>query len=103
MIARAALLLRISTSIVEANFASVLVTPFADLKTWWRAFGVNRGFWTPPNEPDLMQDLWLEVEDALTDANAARTTHRHEWIGKLVGFSARLAEAERIALWNICR
>ena len=103
MIARAALLLRISTSMVEANFESVSVTPFVDLKSWWRNFGVNHGFWTPPIEPESMQDLWLEVDDALSNANAARATHRHEWVGNLVGSSSRIAEAERIALWNICR
>ena len=103
MIARAVLLLRISTSMVEANFESVSVTPFADLKSWWHNFGVNRGFWTPPIDPESMQDLWLEIDEALSNANAARATHRHEWIGNLVGPTSRIAEAERIVLWNICR
>jgi len=102
MISRAAVLLRLSTAIVQSNFESAALAPFVDLQVWWRRFGVNRGFWTPPAVPEDMQDLWLEVEDALLGADAARAPHRHEWIRRMTSSPMRMAEAERVLLWTIC-
>lgn len=103
MMARSALLLRLATSLAEANFAAAAVQPLIHRDTWWRGFGADRGLWSPNHEPVDMADLWYEVEDALTDVGAIIAGDRYTWLGSIPASVSRLHETERIALWNICR
>lgn len=103
MIARSALLLRLATSLAEANFAAAAVQPLVHREAWWKQFGAERGLWTQDHEPVDMADLWYEVEDALIEVGAVTTGDRYAWFGAIPTSAGRLHETERIALWNICR
>jgi hypothetical protein len=102
MISRAAVLLKLSMSVVEANLEDASVSALDDLAFWWSPFGVERGFWRPGAEPQTMEDLWQDVQIALEDSAAAVNPYRHSWIEALTASSSRLCEAERIALWTLC-
>lgn len=102
MIARAALLLRLSTALVEARFGAASVRPREDLEFWWLRYGAERGFWNLATPPDDLSDLWTDVADALGEAQRIGSGERFALNDAPLGLP-RLCEAERIALWSICR
>lgn len=101
MLSRAAILLKISTSLVEKNFKQAVVSVHDNLDDWWRQFGYNCGFWGHGVEPDNMNDLWYDVEDSLNSLEK-RFSSRFEFLHETSENIYRICEAERIALWSLC-
>lgn len=101
MLARAALLLRLSTSLVRANLDKAGVDGLTHLEDWWAPFGRERGFWSTASAPSDMSELWMEIEDALGDVNAANTSDRSSMIRSLQT-SLHLTQTDRVPLWSLC-
>jgi hypothetical protein len=102
MLARAALLLRVATSMVRANLNGAGLNGFVDLASWWTSVGIDRGFWSVASQPQDLTELWLEIEDALADALSADTSDRRTMIASLDLAAARLSQTDRVPLWALC-
>lgn len=64
MIARAFLLLRLSSSLVE-DFLQQCGAKKGDIQFWWKNFGNDFGLWPVDSPPDPLSDLWVDVEESL--------------------------------------
>lgn len=102
MMARAALLLRVATSMADRNLVDAGVSPLNHLGPWWRSIGVERGLWAPNAEPASMIDLWYDIEVALDLVQTPIAGHRYGWLTSMTHHTHRLYQTERIALWNLC-
>ena len=103
MIARALLLLRLSASIAEVNLRTAGLTPLNDLGFWWTKFGEHRGLWSPTSVPNHPADLWLDVQDALSEIIDWAPKTRHDWLSNAKLELSRLFETERAGLWTSIR
>lgn len=103
MLARASLLLALAGGMVHQNFQSAAIDPIDDLETWWSPLGLESGCWGSEGQPDLLSDLWGDVELALEFSGDSKKTSRFDWHRGLADQLPFLSCAERIALWSICR
>jgi hypothetical protein len=103
MASRAGLLLKIATGVAEANLAAAGIQPAIHFEDWWRQFGVDHGLWEPSSPPEEHEDLWLDIEEALDDAEPEQPYNRRAWIATHSLSARRLCEAERAALWGLLR
>src|SRR5262249_27219389 len=64
VISRAALLLRLASGASEKLFDFAQIKR-AQLTFWSSQYGLARGLWSDPEQPEDMLDLWQDVEEAL--------------------------------------
>lgn len=105
VIARAALLLRVSTGAC-ARLLDDAGVGRDELEFWWKSLGEDRGLWEPGNEPDELTDLWLDVDAELDNAakwetSSAGVASVARWIKEQSRTLAVLGGCERIALWGM--
>ncbi len=107
VLARAVLLLRISTGAVHllfnrAGFEANL------LGFWWQKLGEARGLWRPDAAPAALTDLWADVEESLRDVADMEASSPevldsfHAISAELPGSLKMLASHERVSLWGLC-
>lgn len=102
MISRAALLLKLATALVNANFKAASVDAAQDLEFWWTDFGARRGFWSAQAPVQPLSELWLDISDALQEARRLAPSDRFGWLSGLPLGLPRLCETDRIPLWSLC-
>lgn len=99
MISRAALLCRLAIGSV-VDFVTSAGVPRTELDFWLDEFALNAGVWT--SRPPDLQDLWLDVEAALTNLSGASTTiSQQTWSATHAQDILVLGEFERVAAWGI--
>ncbi|WP_202299106.1 hypothetical protein [Mesorhizobium sp. 131-2-1] len=103
VVCRSAILLRISTQLVASSFREVGIDFFNHMSFVWERVGHERGFWPPNAPPASLSDLWLPIELAVTDLEAALGGgfDRVSWIERPSSDLPRLTEAERAGLWAL--
>lgn len=105
MISRAALLLRLSVAVVNRNMFLAGFQP-GEAGFWCEAYGEQRGFWSAGQQPSPIEDLWLDVQEAIGEAKSLRAGaagfDNFYWFSDVGRGIPRLAEAERIAIWGAC-
>lgn len=106
VISRAALLLRVATGACN-RLVRDTGSDREELAFWWRPLGESMGLWEPTFEPQLMTDLWADVEQALDDmsvwqaANGAKQPSFASWWRDRAYSISVLGSCERIALWGL--
>ena len=106
VMARAALLLRVSTGFCSSLIDGAAFTS-ADLDFWIENAGIRRAFWNPNEQPNPLTDLWIDVQDSISDENSwftaqgTGTPDMFEWRKGRVGLIQRLSECDRVALWSL--
>lgn len=99
MISRAALLSRLAIGSV-VDFVTSAGVPRTELDFWLDEFALNSGLWT--SRPPDLQDLWFDVETALTNLSGASTTMSQQiWSATHAQDILVLGEFERVAAWGI--
>lgn len=104
MIARSLLLLRAALAITNSNITEAGIAGDT-LRPWLNTLAIQRGFFRPAAMLEDMADLWVDVEVALEDMQAARDpvpTSLHEWFSRSPTGIPTVSEAERIGLWSLC-
>ncbi len=105
VIARASLLLRISTGSCSNFLCSLNQEDINSLCFWWTRIGEDRCLWHNGNEPENIIDLWADIHDALQDLiswddSSTEKSYYNFW--KINGSSAStLGTCERIGLWGL--
>ena len=106
MVCRALLLLRTATSIVRTAFVDASFQPLADnVRPWFELVGIARGFWSDSTPPEEVADLWIDVDNAvsdLADAIAAEPADQYEFLESLSTQAVLLSQAERACMWAVC-
>ncbi len=102
-IARAAMLLRVATGACTSLLATASASEKSNLRFWWRAFGEDRGLWEAATVPANLADLWADVDSAVAQSKAWRTTagSRQAFLGARAVSAHTLSTAERIPLWGL--
>lgn len=105
VICRATLLLRLASGACADTLREAGVDA-EKAGFWWRTLGVERGLWTPENEPEMLTDLWLDIQDSLDELRAwgqqdIQGVSFHQWRDQCCRALVRLGELERVALWGL--
>lgn len=105
ILARALLLLRLSSAAVE-NMFKVADIDSIDVEFWWRPLGQQNGFWTQNNVPDEMMDLWADVGLAIENIEAwcdqnINEDHLRPALIENGGDLWTLRQFKRVELWAI--
>ena len=66
VIARAILLLRLSSAAVEDLLQSQSIS-CQEVKFWWETLGYGIGLWDVDSEPENITDLWADIQPVLDD------------------------------------
>jgi hypothetical protein len=99
MISRAALLSRFAIGSV-VDFVTSAGVPRTELDFWLDEFAFNAGLWT--SRPPDLQDLWLDLESALTNIGGMSSTASQQiWSSTYARDILVLGEFERVAAWGI--
>ena len=67
VLARALLMLRLASASVAGLLSAAAVTK-QDLAFWWESFGNDLGLWASPAEIEMFSDLWVDVAEAIYEA-----------------------------------
>ena len=67
VLARATLLLRVSTGCLTDALRRSGLSIYKDLEFWWSNDAVRRRIWSPLSPPDSFVDLWGDIDEALED------------------------------------
>ena len=67
ILARGLLMLRLASASVAGLLSAAAVTK-RDLAFWWESFGSDLGLWASPTEIEMFSDLWVDVADAIDEA-----------------------------------
>lgn len=106
VLARATLLLRVSTGAAGGMLGSLANMDSAELRFWWSPLGEDRGLWDIVNEPENFYDLWADIRDALQDIalwrNSANSDPAYSalWASNSRA-AAILGTMERSGLWGL--
>jgi hypothetical protein len=107
VMARATLLLRLSSGAAEAGLRSLPNMDANELEFWWSRLGEDRCLWHHGEAPQDFVDLWADVGDALGDVREwEENTGDHErsyarlWHER-PRTAAYLGSCERVALWGL--
>ena len=68
ILARGLLMLRLASASVAGLISAAEVTK-QDLAFWWESLGTDLGFWVSPTEIEMFTDLWVDVADAIDEAD----------------------------------
>lgn len=106
VISRAALLLRVATGMCLSLLQSANIV-LADLSFWWRPLAETRGLWTPGEEPDLVTDLWEDIEAIIVDMASWETSQvgtvpsYRQWRNDQPRTVTSMSDCELIAFWGL--
>jgi hypothetical protein len=106
VIARAALLLRVASGAAARIIMASSLTK-EDISFWWRSYGQDFGLLNPVGDFENMNDLWADIEIALTTINdwqanpLNRASSYYQWGQDLGKELKRLEECERVSLWGM--
>lgn len=103
--ARSLLLLRVATGLASAVRRSAAV-PDGELAFWWTPVAFDRGLMDPKRPTSQVQDLWSDVDTALSSIGAwlsgTPADQSYQSLNRLVGDSLhQLAGTERAAFWGL--
>jgi hypothetical protein len=105
MLARAFLLLRAATTLTQDSLQTAGITCNAgDLRPWLDPIAVARGFWPPANPLADPLDLWVDVQEALSDFDLSinpEPTSLGDWRMRGAVCLPTICEAERVAIWSL--
>ncbi len=107
MIARAVLLLRISTGFVQRAFSEAgFSTDGTSAHPWLEPIGIAKGFWSSNSgicEP--MASLWDEVQYSLEDLDTSLSgspADTQAWYATGKTGWPQIIQTERVAMWGLC-
>jgi hypothetical protein len=106
VIARAALLLRVASG-AAAHIISASSLNKEDISFWWKSYGKDFGLLNPAGIIENMEDLWADIEIALTTMNDWQVNHLnpassyYQWGQDLGKELKRLEECERVSFWGM--
>ena len=102
ILARALLLLRLSSARIASMFAAAEVSKI-DIKFWWSLYGSNLGLWEYPDDVEVFSDLWSDVAEAKDDAGfrisamtGAASVRR---VGEILSRDMSLTQFSRAPMW----
>ena len=103
VLARATLLLRVATGCAANLLDDAGLVP-KDLEFWWINRSVNRCLWPNSSPPVEFNELWIDIEDAISDIRDWLEKHspqvcRYELWTKMP--PSILTTTERVFLWGI--
>ena len=106
VLARALLLLRLSTGIVRELVESLKTDRRRILAFWWKSPSVNRRLWPTGEPPDDCADLWSDTQIALERIEGAGgwvadSRANFDLWRRHAGDMAVLSSTERICLWGL--
>ena len=107
VLARATLLLRLSTGACRLMLDTLPMTSKSKLKFWWEKFGEDRCLWHSGEEPDDLTDLWVDIRESIDSAGqwlnnikARDMSYKLLWERQAAATDI-LGSSERIALWGL--
>lgn len=104
IIARAFLLLRISTAAIEDILFDCNISK-TDLEFWWKKIGVKHGLWETGSEPTQFSDLWSDISLAINDYENFQSNTSTFELKRLQDHqqfrSDKLTQFHRAYLWGI--
>jgi hypothetical protein len=108
MVSRSCLLLRIASGMGARRLAAAGISR-EKLSFWWSPIGLGRGLWLNGSEPEGMDDLWVDVSEAVEDIETWELDRVEELNdGSLIHLRrsqaaalVTLGECERIGLWSL--
>jgi len=104
MLARALMLLRMATGACRQVRLNAGLDK-ENLRFWWHQLGVELAMWNESGEPDQIQDLWMDVKEAITELDTWLAGRDMPQIRELrVAHPSALGvvdETERVALWGL--
>ena len=104
VLARATLLLRVATGCAANLLDEANLIPIDELKFWWIDRSVRRGLWPNSYPPAEFNELWIDIEDAISEIRDWLELHspqvcRYELWTKM--HPSILTTTERVFLWGI--
>jgi len=103
VISRAAILLRLATGAVESLLFAAGVD-WGELDFWWDRLGVRLALWAPGRRPQAI-DLWMDVEEAIDEADnwiAANPSACYHDLRQAEALSLGvMCDAKRAMLWGM--
>ena len=102
ILARALLMLRLASATTESLLAAAQLSK-SDLEFWWAPLGDDLGFWENADDIDQLADLWVDVREALDEAELYLTeATAQEPVRSIVGClvdRVSLTQFSRAPLW----
>lgn len=101
ILARACLLLRLASA-AAAKLMKEATISRTDLEFWWGPYGENSGFWDSSGEPEAFSDLWMDISEALGEAEGEMAAIREgsvRAVGGVIRAKPSLTEFGRTPLW----
>lgn len=100
---RALLLLRISTGAARRLVNTLPGGSLNHLDFWIEAIGTEGGLWAPSQRPMNTNDLWVDIENALSDLmdNFEHLDSFNMLTGSFATQIAALSSSKRIGLWGV--
>ena len=104
VLARATLLLRVATGCAANLLDDAGLVPIDELEFWWKNRSVKRWLWPNSSPPVEFNELWIDIEDAISDIRDWLEQHspqacRYELWTKM--HPSILTTTERVFLWGI--
>ncbi len=105
VIARASILLRVTSGACLELFGSAVITK-NNIEFWWEEFGERHGIWDIGLAPDHLGDLWADIEESLMslqkwETETGATFGYAKWRRSLPGEISVFSECERMGLWAL--
>ena len=106
LIARATLLLRLSTGCARELLDGATTEPRDMLRFWWSEPAVRRRLWQEKTPPMLFSDLWEDVSEALNGVETwlegpETAKGAYDFWNERATEAAILSTTERICLWGL--
>ena len=102
ILARGLLMLRLASASVAGLLSAAAVTK-QDLAFWWESFGTDLGLWVSPTEIEMFSDLWVDVADAIDEAETdVLAMNDHASVHAVSGILSRelpLTQFSRAPMW----
>lgn len=100
---RALLLLRIATGAARRLVNTLPGGSISHLDFWVEVVGTEGGLWPPTEKPEHTSDLWLDIENSLSDLmdNLGNIDSFNKLSGSYAAQVAALSSCKRIGLWGV--
>lgn len=100
---RALLLLRVATGAARRLVNTLPGESISHLDFWVESVGTEGGLWSPSEKPQLTSDLWLDIENSLSDlmGSLENLDSFNKLSGTYAAQVAALSSCKRIGLWGV--